>query len=353
MKKWLGKLVALSLVSILGMGAIAGCGQTAPETPPPAPPAAAPSAPVAPAESTPSVMPAPQPAGQAGTTAPPAAASAFPLTITDELGRTVTIRRMPERILPLAPSNTEIVYALGLGDKVVARTNFDDFPSQVTQKPSVGGYTNPNLETLVSLAPDLILTTAVHQREITPKLEAMGYTVVGLDPKTIDDVLVSINLVGEITGETQAASELTAALQKRIDAVTERTGKLTAAQRPKTFYIVWPDPLMSAGTGTFQADLIQKAGGTNIAQSLDGWKQISPEDVVSSNPEIMVAGSMANAHTNFDFLKSRPEFAGTDARRAGKVYEVDGNLISRPGPRLVDALEEFARTLHPELFGVK
>ena len=343
MKNRVGKAALSCLVVVLGLGFLVGCATPAKEaaSPPsapstPVPPAAAPSTPAPPAVTAP-VAPAP--------------AAQFPIKITDELGRVVTVKRAPQRIVSLAPSNMEILFSLGLGDKIIGRTDYDDYPPAAKSIASVGGYTNPSIEKIVALSPDIIFVVALHKPKVIPVLESMGYTVIGLDPQTVDQVLDAITLVGKVTGETEEASRVTASLQTRIKAVTDKTDKLTAAQRPKTFYIVWPDPLMSAGNSTFQSDLIQKAGGTNIAQGLNGWATISLEAVITANPEIMIAGTGADmASNNSQFIKTEPRLANTDARRLNKVYEVDGNKISRPGPRLVDALEQFAKVIHPELF---
>ncbi|MBI2849623.1 MAG: cobalamin-binding protein [Chloroflexi bacterium] len=350
MKNGFGKLMVFGLSLALGLSLLAGCAApagTAPQSPAPAAPATATPAPAVP---TPVASAPVTPTPAAPPAVAPAPVASFPMEITDQLGRVVTIKKAPQRIISIAPSDTEIIFALGLGDMVVGVDQYSDYPAEAKTKTNLGGYTNPSIEKIVALNPDLILVTRVHEAKVIPVLESMHYPVLGLDPKTVDEVLTAINLVGKITGKNREAADLTASLQKRIGAVTDKTNKLNESQRPKTFYIVWPDPLMSSGNGTFQADLIQKAGGTNIAQNLEGWKTISLEAVITANPEVMIAGSMANANTNLQFIKTEPRLANTDARRLGKVYEVDGNLISRPGPRLVDALEEFARTLHPELF---
>lgn len=350
MKNRSGKLVILCLSLVLGLSLLVGCAPAKEETPAPTglpatvAPAASTPAPAEPAQAPPLAV---TPAATPSQAAP---AATFPMEITDQLGRVVTIKKAPQRIISIAPSDTEILYALGLGPKIVAVDQYSDYPPDARTKVNLGGYTNPNIEKIISLNPDLIMVTSVHKAKVIPVLEEMHFTVVGLDPKTVDEVLDSIALVGKITGETEYAARVAAGLQSRIKAVTDKTGKLSAAQRPKTFYIVWSDPLMSSGNGTFQADLIQKAGGTNIAQGLSGWAKIDVETVVSASPEIMIAGSMSNAGINFQFIKTRSELENTAARKLGKVYEVNGDYISRPGPRLVDALEEFARVIHPELF---
>ncbi len=275
------------------------------------------------------------------------------IEVTDQLGRVVRLDAVPQRIISLAPSNTEILFALGLADRVVAVTDYGDYPPEAKEKPSIGGFITPNLEELIVLSPDLIVAASIHEAKIIPQLEGRGLTVFVLAPKTVDDVLEAITLVGEITGNEAEAAGLVAGMQARIEAVIGRTDSLPEGQRPRVFYLVWPDPLMSAGSGTFQDDLIGKAGGTNIARDLTGWEDISLEVVVAANPEVMIAsiGHGGGEGLSFQFLKTEPRLDGTDARRNGRVYGVDGDLVSRPGPRIVDGLERLARFIHPELFG--
>ncbi len=284
--------------------------------------------------------------------APADEAAPSTIEVTDQLGRTVKLNRTPQRIISLAPSNTEILFALGLADRIVAVTDYDDYPPEAKEKPSVGGYSTPNIEEVVALSPDLILATSVHEQRIIPQLEERGMTVFALNPKTIDEVLEAITLVGEITGQEKEASRLVAEMQNRIKMVTDKTDSLLEEQRPRIFYIVWHDPLMTSGSGTFQHDLIQKAGGTNIARDLTGWPTISLEAVIEANPEVMIAG-VGHGNTedlNFQFIKTESRLRDTDARQNNRVYAIDGNLVSRPGPRIVDGLEELARLIHPEIF---
>ena len=272
------------------------------------------------------------------------------MEIKDQLGRTVKIKKAPQRIISIAPSNTEILYALGLGYRIVGLDSFSDYPADAKTKTSVGSYSNPTIEKIVALNPDLILATSIHQAKVIPILESMGFTVVGLDPKTVDEVLDSLTLVGKIAGVSEDADKVTAALRARIKAVTDKTASLAADKKPKIFYVVWYNPLMSSGNGTFQADLIQKAGGTNIAQSLSGWATISLETVIAANPDIMIAGDMSAGGANFAFINTEPRLVNTAARKNNLIFTVNSDVASRPGPRIVDALEQFAKMIHPELF---
>lgn len=283
----------------------------------------------------------------------PSGSESFPMTVTDDRGRVVTIDKAPERIVSLAPSNTEILFALGLGDRVVAVSDFSDYPSEAKEKPNIGVYPAPNMEQLTDLSPDLILAAEIQTDEVILQLEERGFPVFVLAPQTIDELLESITLVGKITGQNGEASQLVAEMQDRINAVTEQTDSLPQGQRPRVFYIVWHDPLMAPGFGTFQDDLIRKAGGINIARDIDGWTTISLEAVIQANPEVMIASiSYANDDTlTFQYIQTESRLSDADARQNDRVYGIDGDIISRAGPRVIQALELLARMIHPEIFG--
>ncbi len=284
-----------------------------------------------------------QPAAPSSTTAA--------ITVTDQLGRTVTVDRPPQRIISLAPSNTEILYALGLADRVVAVTSYDDYPLEAKQKPNIGGFSNPSLEKIVSFTPDLVVATQIHQKQVIPELEAKGITVLALNPTTMGEVMSAISLVGKVTATSSKASQVVAGMQQRIKAVTDKTDKLTVDQRPKVLYIVWHDPLMASGSGTFHDELIQKAGGTNII-SANGYPSISLESVVQSNPDVILAGiGMGDGQdAPLKFAQDEPRLRDISARVKNQVYGVDSSMSGRAGPRIVDVLEEFAKLIHPELF---
>tara|TARA_B100000315_G_scaffold253790_1_gene293374 strand:+ start:756 stop:1772 length:1017 start_codon:yes stop_codon:yes gene_type:complete len=288
------------------------------------------------------------------TAPPPKKEASFPMTVIDDLGRVVTISEKPTRIVSLAPSNTEILFALGLGDMVVAVSDYSDYPPEAKEKPVIAVYPTPNMEQLIDLTPSLILAAEIQTEDIIAQLEERGFTVFVLVPQTLGEVLESIIVVGEITGKEEEASRLVAEMQTRIKAVTDKTNSLPQDQRPRVFYIAWHDPLMAPGSGTFQDELIRKAGGTNIARDLTGWAIIALEVVVQANPEVMIASvSYATGEDlSFQFIKEELRLSNTDARRNNQIYGIDEDLISRPGPRIVEALELLAKMLHPEIFGV-
>jgi len=275
-----------------------------------------------------------------------------PGNIVDGLGRQVTINAVPQRIVSLAPSNTEILFALGLGDKVVGVTEYCNYPEAAKTKPKVGGFSTVDIEKVVSLRPDLVLATQIHSKTIIPALEKLGLTVVALTPSSLTGVLDSITLVGKITGQDKQASELIKDLSTRIKAIADKTQKLSPAQRPRVFYVTWHDPLWTAGTGTLSNDVISQAGGQNIASDISGDKTIDLETVINRDPEVIIVsvGMGAGEDLPWQYIKSESRLKNTQALLTDRVYKIDGDLIHRPGPRIVEALEQMAQFIHPELF---
>jgi iron complex transport system substrate-binding protein len=276
-----------------------------------------------------------------------------PGNIVDGLGREVTINAVPQRIVSLAPSNTEILFALGLGDKVVGVTEYCNYPEAAKTKPKVGGFSTVDIEKVVSLRPDLVLATQIHSKTIIPALEKLGLTVVALTPSSLTGVLDSITLVGKITGQDKQASELVKDLSIQIKAIADKTQKLSPAQRPRVFYVTWHDPLMTAGTGTLSNDVISQAGGQNIASDISGDKTIDLETVINRDPEVIIVsvGMGTGEDLPWQYIKSESRLKNTQALLTDRVYKIDGDLIHRPGPRIVEALEQMAQFIHPELFG--
>jgi iron complex transport system substrate-binding protein len=261
----------------------------------------------------------------------------------DDLGRLVAINGTPQRIISLAPSNTEILFALGLGDRVVGVTDWCDYPPEALNKTKVGGYANPDIEKIVVLNPDLILAGYGNPIEVVYTLAGLGLTVFGIKTTDLADLLNDIRRVGEITDKEVEALALTSEMESRIQAVTNQTAELE--QRPRVFYIVWHDPLWTAGSGTFINELIEKAGGVNIFGNVTGYPMVSIEDVLARDPEIIITSEWS-----YDWAINATELASTNASQSGRIYTCDDNLVQRPGPRLVEGLGWFAHFIHPEIF---
>lgn len=277
----------------------------------------------------------------------------IPGNFTDDLGREVQLESIPQRIVSLAPSNTEILFALGLEDKVVGVTEFCNYPEAAKAKPKIGGFNTVDIERVVALEPELILAIDIHSKGVIPALEEIGLTVFALAPKTLDGVLAGITLVGEITGSSQEASRLVTGLEERIKTITAQTKELAEPERPRTLYLTWHDPLWTAGPGTLMDDLICKAGGSNIVHDLTGHKTIDLETVIHRNPQVIIVLSSHGEAEDlpYYYVLNEPRLKATEAVMTGRVYQIDANIFGRPAPRMVDWLEQLAKIIHPELFG--
>lgn len=266
-----------------------------------------------------------------------------PRVFIDDLGRTVTIEGMPERIVSLSPSNTEILFALGLSDNVVGVTDWCDYPPEALEKEKVGAYDTPDIEKIVALHPDLILAAHGLPLETIDTMEDLGLVVFGIKSTDLDDLMDDIRAVGNITGQEAEADALTSDMADRIQAVVEKTQGLE--QRPKVFYIVWHDPLFTVGTETFIHELIEKAGGANIFGDLTGYPIVSIEDVLARDPEVIITSVWS-----YEWANNATELLGTNATQTGRIYTVDDDLVQRPAPRVVQGLEWFAHLIHPTMF---
>ncbi|MEW5762224.1 MAG: cobalamin-binding protein [Bacillota bacterium] len=279
-------------------------------------------------------------------------AAGFPVTVTDDIGRKVTLLSPPQRIVSLAPSNTEILFALGLEKHVVGVTDFCNYPPAARAKEKVGGFADPSLEKIVALKPDLVLAAGINQK-IADRLAKLGIPVLVLAPHDVAGVLKNIELVGRATGRGEKAQEVVESLSTRINAVAARVARIATAARPKVYYEVWYEPLCTAGPGTFIDDVIRLAGGINVAgDAPQQWPQYSLEVLLRKNPDVMLHsyGHGSGAAQTVEDIVKRPGWSRLNFVKNRRIYAVDADLITRPGPRLVDAVEAVARALHPELF---
>jgi iron complex transport system substrate-binding protein len=282
--------------------------------------------------------------------------------LVDDHDYTTSLTAYPDRIVSLAPSCTEILYAIDAGDKVVAVTDYDNYPHNFTawiaagNMTSVGGFEDPNLEVIASLNPDLIFTSGGVQEETVETLRNLGYKVLVLDPTNSTGVLQNIELVGRATDKTAEATALINDITSRIDAVVNKVADVTS--KPKVYYEVFYDPtsLWAAGSKAWQNELIEKAGGINVFadQPLD-YFQSSAEAVVDRNPDVIVlpAGGMGEVTPfwgTLDEVKARPAWDSISAVQNDRLYTIDSDIIQRSGPRVADAIEQLAEFFHPELF---
>lgn len=270
----------------------------------------------------------------------------FPLVITDDLGREVRIERPPTRIVSIAPSNTEVLYALGLADRVVGVDSYSNYPPEAAEKPQVGEYIAPDLERIVAAEPDLILATAAHRETVLPELETLRLPTVVIEPLNLDEVFASIELVGEITGESARAREVVCSLQTRVNAVE---AAVAGAPSTRVFFELSPD-LFTTGPGSFIDDLITRAGGANIAAGVgEMWPQLSAEAVVTADPEVIILADHEAGITP-EQVVARPGWQGISAVAQRRIVPIVSDLVARPGPRVVEGLEAIAAALHPDRF---
>jgi len=282
-----------------------------------------------------------------------AKATPTPTTLTDGMGRTVTLSAPAQRVISLSPSNTEILFAIGAGAQVVGRDEFSDYPAEASALPSVGGSMGKyNFEQIAALKPDLVLAGALQTPEQIKTLEDLGLNVYVLtNPTDLDGMYKDLQTVGKLTGKEAEAEKLAASLKARVDAVEAKLSQ--TSERPLVFYELdgsTPDKPWTSGPNTFISTLIAKAGGKNVGDALESeWAQISQEALIAQNPTIILLGDAAYGTTP-EQVAQRPGWDAIAAVKAGKVYPFDDNLLSRPGPRLVDGLEALAKLIHPELF---
>ena len=280
------------------------------------------------------------------------------LTLVDDYGYVLNLTSYPERIVSLAPSNTEILFAVGAGDKVVGITNQCNYPHNFSawieagNITSVGDYWTPSTEAIVASKPDLILA-AFAQDEVVDALRGMGYKVLVLAPDDISDILKDTLLVGRATDRDVEAAIIVNDLRRRIDAVTSIVSGTVS--KPKVYYEVWYDPIWSVGSESWENELIEKAGGINIFadQKMD-YFEASSEAIIQRNPDTIILplghGAEPPFWGSFDQVKARPGWDAIKAVKNDRLYTTDADIICRPGPRIVDALETLAKIIHPELF---
>lgn len=302
----------------------------------------------------PAAAPAQTPAPPTGTPAPPTAMPAdFPVTRTDDMGREITVSALPQRVISLAPSNTEILFAVGAGDQVVGVTEFCNYPPEAQTRETVGGLSAKtiSIEKIVSLEPDLVFSVGELQRSVIEALDQAGIPVFALDPEGIDGVYKNIEMVGRLTGHEAEAANVVTEMKDRIAAVTEKTQAIPEDERPAVFYEVWHEPLMTAGPTTFIGKLIELAGGENIFAGVsEEYPQVSAETIVQHDPEVILGPDSHAEELTAEKIKARPGWEDIEAVQEGRIYLVDGDMVSRPGPRLVDILEVIAQDFHPDLF---
>ncbi|MDP9341074.1 MAG: helical backbone metal receptor [Actinomycetota bacterium] len=275
-----------------------------------------------------------------------APASAFPVTLTDDDGVSVTLKAPPQRIVTFAPANTEILFALGLGDRVVGVSGrYDNYPPAARQIEEVGGSTGvaPNIEKVVSLQPDLLLATSGGE-DWKQRLRQVGVTVFSIDATSFDDVLHDIQTVGKLTGAEQPAAALAANMAAEA---AEIKARVAAAPAVSCFYeVYYQPPVYTVGPGSFVFSLLKLAGCDPVTANLNTqYPQMSVEAIVRADPDVYLVDSLSAP--SVAAVAKRPGYDALSAVRDQRVVFIDSDLVTRPGPRVVDGLRELADALHP------
>lgn len=271
----------------------------------------------------------------------------YPITLKDASGVEVTFTKAPERIISIAPSETEVLYALGLGERVVGVDQWSDFPEEAKSKTKVGDM-NVNVEKIISLKPDLIVGVQSMSKDTFKALRDLKQTVFTAEPKTVGQVIERIETIGLITNRQDAAQQVFAAMKAECQQVVEALSTIKDKNRKKV-YIEF-DTMYSVGKGEFGHDLIELAKGINIGQEKTGWFQIDDEFVITENPDIILYASYnPQDPAQGEAIKQRSGWKTINAVKNNRVIALDVNMLSRPGPRITKSLLEIARGVYPEL----
>ncbi|SDL19049.1 ABC transporter substrate-binding protein [Halarsenatibacter silvermanii] len=283
-------------------------------------------------------------------------AEAFePQEITDDLGEVIELTEAPERIVSLAPSLTEMLYGIGLGDKVVGVTEVCDHPEKMLAEvregkvDTIGTTVDPNIEKIVELQPDLIMAAGINPVEDIIRLRELDLVVAGFDPADLESTFSVIERTGKMTGYRETTGEVKNEMQDKLSKIEE----LVAGREktPGVFYEIWSEPLQTAGADTFIDDMIERAGGRNVgAEAGSGWPQFNLEKLLLADPEVYISTPHSGENNvSAEGIKNREHFSALTAVQEDRVHMADQDRLSRPGPRVIDGLKELVGAVHPQL----
>lgn len=286
------------------------------------------------------------------------AVHAAEIKIADDLGNEVALKNSPQRIVSLAPSNTELLYAIGLGDRLVGVTDYCNFPEAANKIERVAGFNMMSAEKVVAAKPDLVVASRGNDQEGVAMLRKLGTLVFVLDIQTLDQMLVALERLGKLGGVAAQAARVRKDLEGRVEQVRKKVA--TQAERPKVMWGYWGEPVYTAGPRTMIDDVFAIAGGINVGrQATEAWPQVGLETIVAWAPEVIITSyppQLADPEKlkeDLLVLQQRVGWKEVPAVKQGRIYYLDGDLLNRPGPRLVDALEQVNSLLHPQGAGGK
>jgi iron complex transport system substrate-binding protein len=277
----------------------------------------------------------------------PSASASGPITVTDDSGHQVTLATPALRVVSLAPANTEMAFAVGAGGKLVAGTSYDDYPAAAKALPKIGDFASPSVEKIVSFQPNLVLAAGGIQAGLRSKLEALGVKVFVINPSTFDGVATDLADLGKLMGTTAQATKVVDTMKASAATIEQ---KVAGLPKQNVFVEIYSKPLMTAGTGTYIDNMVTLAGGTNIGDAAGGgYPAFSEEVLFKDNPPIYIAttGSMQSPGQ----IAKRSGYSALQAVKDGHVFVIDQNFLDRPGPRLIEGLQQLAQAIHPKAFG--
>lgn len=271
------------------------------------------------------------------------------ISVTDQVGRTLIVPENPTRVIALAPSITEIIYGLGQEKRLVGATQYSTHPPEAESLPRIGSYIRLDIEKIVALKPDLCFAIKDgNPKHIIDKIVSLGIPVYAINPRNLQQIMDTITRLGSLLDAEQAAADLVADMEKRIEQIQAQVKE--TAHKPRVFFQIDAEPLFSAGNNTFIDELIKLSGGINIAAGKDSYPRYSWEDILVMQPEIVLISSMAGGLSPEYLVKSWRKWHQLSAVKNEQIFVVDAELFDRPTPRIVDGLEAIAAIIHPELF---
>ncbi|ACN17234.1 ABC-type Fe(3+) transport system, periplasmic substrate binding component [Desulforapulum autotrophicum HRM2] len=280
---------------------------------------------------------------------PPSGACTDTRTAVDQVGRTVTFPAHPERVISLAPSITEIVFAIDRGECLKGATVYSDYPESARRIPRVGSYVHLDLEKIVALEPDLCIAVKDgNPKQTADRLSDLGIPVYAVNPVDLDSVITTVTLIGSLLNAETRAAQVVNDMETRVRRVEALVATTTV--RPRVFFQIGISPIVSAGRDTFIHGLIERAGGINLAAAAVAYPRFSREQFLGLAPDIIIITSMARAEVFERVKKEWESWSGLPAVKNNQVHIVDSNLLDRPTPRMVEGLELLVRLIHPELF---
>ena len=317
------KIVSLLFVMLLAVGVMVGCGTTTNEE-------------------------------SASNSKETKQATTFPVTLTDGSGEEITIKEEPKRIVSVIPSNTEIAFAIGLGDKIVGVSDYDTYPAETKDIEKIGSL-DINTEKVVSLKPDLVLAHSSNMANNggIEQLKKMGLTVLVVnDADNFDKVYESIEMMGKATGKSENAQAVVADMKAKVEAVKEKAKAVKAEDRKNVFIEVSPLPeIYTPGKNTFMDEMLHIIHADNVAGELEGWVKMNEESIVAANPDVIITThGYRTKDANAEVLK-RSGWEEISAIKNKQVHSVNSDLIDHPGPRLVEGVEELGKAIYPDIFG--